>query len=232
MIHVQPPTQPVCPDPAASDVLAARAERRGLVLERAARMCLELAEAVHQRALEQVAAGEDVGQAVMAHGRAMRALRQTVALGERLDQPRRVREAKAEAERAARDKAADDVRKNAEAGGFIAKHTVYAAVTDLILAKAPQAGPGRREAEQLVDSLCEQLDDAPSEDFADGPISELVTRVCEMIGIIPDWSFWEETNWAVREARAETRGSPYVEGWEAEVEPDEVGPPAEAALPP
>ena len=236
MIHVQPPTETPDLDPAPTlgEAIAARAERRAVMLQRGAEMCLELAEVVHARALEQAAAGEDPGREVLAHSRALRALRQTVALGDRLDRARQVRVDAAEAVRAAEQKALDDVLDSAKLRGLIPKHMVYEALTDLILANAPERGELRRAAETLVDRLCERLGDAPDEDFADTPISELIDRVCEQMGIIPEWAFWEGANWAIEEARTELRGSPYVEGWEDEDEEAEADSEAQAevALPP
>ena len=67
------------------------------------------------------------------------------------------------------------------------------------------------EIHDLYDALDERLSDPKDkDDFTDLPISELIARVCRDLGMIPDWSLWEEEDWAIEEAEARTPGSPYA----------------------
>ena len=55
-----------------------------------------------------------------------------------------------------------------------------------------------RESDKLRDDLEEWLDDgADEEDYADLPTNELVARICRDLGITPDWSLLQPTDWAL-----------------------------------
>ncbi len=57
----------------------------------------------------------------------------------------------------------------------------------------------------------ERLEDPDDEaDFARRPIGELVARICQDLGVTPDWSLWEAEDWALGEAEAKLPGSPYA----------------------
>ncbi len=56
----------------------------------------------------------------------------------------------------------------------------------------------------------EHLDDyLGREDFAVRPVSESVRRLCDMLGLRPDWKRWANEPWADEEAEAGVPGSPY-----------------------
>ena len=78
-------------------------------------------------------------------------------------------------------------------------------VLQTLKARAP-----RDQIEQLVSDLREKLSDPDKDlDFADAPISTLVSRVCQALGVEPDWTGWEDEDWAQEEAEDWTPGSPY-----------------------
>jgi len=54
--------------------------------------------------------------------------------------------------------------------------------------------------------LYEHLD---REDFEARPVSEIVRRLCDMIGLRPDWNRWADEPWADEEAQAGVPGTPY-----------------------
>ena len=184
------------------------------MLERAAQMCLALAEAAHQHAMAQVAAGEDVEKAVLTHGRAMRTLRQTLALADRFDRPAPVRTVADRVDRAERAAAREKLRPEAlrrrPGPDTVRRGTVHEAISALILAETPDTREGWRTAERLADDLGERLYDMPFEAFLGRPISATIGEICAAIGIVPDWGFWEEADWAIEEVRKAVRGSPYV----------------------
>ncbi len=47
------------------------------------------------------------------------------------------------------------------------------------------------------------------EDFETRPVSEIVRRLCDMIGLRPDWKRWADEPWAEEEAEAGVPGTPY-----------------------
>ena len=54
------------------------------------------------------------------------------------------------------------------------------------------------ELERLLDDLDERLEDGQyDEALADGPIAELVARICEDLGVSPDWRIWNDQDWAI-----------------------------------
>jgi len=47
------------------------------------------------------------------------------------------------------------------------------------------------------------------EDFAERPVSESVRRLCDLLGLRPDWKRWANEPWADEEAEAGVPGSPF-----------------------
>ena len=67
------------------------------------------------------------------------------------------------------------------------------------------------QAERLGEALTERLEDPRDiEDFEDLPASALIARICADLGIEPDWSLWEDEDWAVQETQDRVRGSPFA----------------------
>ncbi|MDB5435710.1 MAG: hypothetical protein JWR47_1967, partial [Phenylobacterium sp.] len=60
------------------------------------------------------------------------------------------------------------------------------------------AEAGESDAENLFYDLTERLEtDYDDDDFADRPIGELVARICRDLGVTPDWSLWQDEDWAI-----------------------------------
>jgi hypothetical protein len=177
--------------------------------------------------------GRDAG---LAFSRIARAVRMTVALGDRLEQPAEVRwpQARASKSRAAEkgspgdepeESAEDKERMQAGMRGVIISATVVSAVEEAIEAEV-EGDIGGPEAERLLDALYERLDDDEMEAIGRRSTGESVALICQALGLTPDWSVWEFEPWAMRESREKTEGSPYGRprrkppvGWD-----DEPGP--------
>jgi len=69
-----------------------------------------------------------------------------------------------------------------------------------VIERAVRARAQRRRGE------VEHLD---HEDFDARPVSEIVRRLCDMIGLRPDWKRWADEPWADEEAQAGVPGTPY-----------------------
>ena len=67
-----------------------------------------------------------------------------------------------------------------------------------IVEQAIEAEAHGSEAEHLLIDLDERLDDTDDDaDFADAPVGEQVARLCADLGVTPDWSLWEDQDWAI-----------------------------------
>jgi hypothetical protein len=207
-----------------------RTERHLRMLEELAEIGMDLARAVRRQALEQ-AADEPAGAADRADpierigggdlglifSRIARAVRQTVALEARIEEERRAREQRAEAEQAQRAAVIEQDRKRRR------KTQVKRAVEQVIEAEADGG-----EVEDLLAYLDERLeDDDVDADLAERPIGESVARICRDLGIPLDWSRWEDEAWAheergtieegraIAEAGTKPPGSPFAARWPA-----------------
>jgi hypothetical protein len=168
-----------------SDSAEARTERHLRGLAELGEIGMELARLVRRQAVEQAAASPD--GAVDEHlglvfARIARAVRQTFALEARLAEERRTA-------RAAETRLHVERRKT----------KVRTAVERVLDAEADQG-----DVENLFYDLTERLEtDYDDADFADRPIGELVARICRDLGVTPDWSLWQDEDWAI-----EARGAP------------------------
>ena len=195
-----------------------RAEQRLRLLAELAEIGMDMARTLQRRALEQAAGdevlttqpgelGDDLG---LAFSRVARAVRLTLALEVRFEQDRQAREApRLEAE--AREAGARSVR------GCINKHIVRDAIAQAIEAEIVDGGrdedyeDGREgEVERLFAGLRERLDGERDAAFADRPIGEVVAMICRDLGLTPDWSLWEDEDWATEEAQRRPPGSPFA----------------------
>jgi hypothetical protein len=170
---------------------------------------MALAEAMLARFGEALNAGDDVdpGAVALEYSRLSRGVRQSLLLEARFDDAGADLAKAVSDERAARQAAQDQARRER-----IGAHTgcVGAAVGAAIAAESKRSGDKAR-ARGLRARLWEQLEDPREEDaFADLPISALVARLCGDLGVPVDWSLWEDEDWAVAEWRAGFAGSPYV----------------------
>ena len=172
-----------------SDSAEARTARHLRGLAELGEIGLELARLVRRQAVEQAAANPD--GAVDEHlglvfARIARAVRQTFALEAKLADDRRTAEAATTARRVERRKT-----------------KVRTAVERVLDAEADES-----DAENLFYDLTERLEtDYDDADFADRPIGELVARICRDLGVTPDWSLWQDEDWAI-EARGATASPP------------------------
>ena len=172
-----------------SDSAEARTARHLRGLAELGEIGLELARLVRRQAVEQAAANPD--GAVDEHlglvfARIARAVRQTFALEARLAEERRTA-------RAAETRLHVERRKT----------KVRTAVERVLDAEADES-----DAENLFYDLTERLEtDYDDADFADRPIGDLVARICRDLGVTPDWSLWQDEDWAI-EARGATAPPP------------------------
>jgi hypothetical protein len=220
------PTQ-APPDPAldqadarargAGETAEARAERHLRTLKELAEIGMELARAVRRQAVEAPAGGDapggepGAGDVGLVFSRIARAVRLTLALEARLEQDRQARDAQIEAALAPRR----ELQATLKAGEFIhrsvRRSNVKKAVEQAIDAEADRAGAAERDVENWLADLDERLADAADDaDFMGRPVGELIARICRDLGLTPDWSLWEDEDWAIAEARARPRGSPYA----------------------
>ena len=189
-------------DGCACGAAEARTERHLRMLEDLAEIGMDLARTVQRQAHEQVAADLDAAALGLAFSRIARAVRQTVALEARLGEDRQAKTA---------------ARIAGEIHTRIARHRREVRA---VVAQAIEADADESDIENLLFDLEERLVDRDDTDFADRPIGELVARICRDLGVTPDWSLWEDEDWAIEEAAARPRGSPYAA---RDPHPDEPG---------
>ena len=71
--------------------------------------------------------------------------------------------------------------------------------------------PDDARAERLHDELVERLNAGEAEAGQDEPrVSAMIATICEALGLTPDWSLWEDEDWALNELESGDRASPYV----------------------
>jgi hypothetical protein len=183
----------------------AMTERHAAILARLA----EVGERLAMKHAERALAADDLdveAKATVAFHRAARSVRQCLALEAKLirdaaraDRDDAQREATAQREALSVSDHWRSIRRRREVKEIVA-HTI-------------ETEAGEFDAEQLFDDLEERLAAGDEDaDFADRPIGELVARICRDLGIAPDWSLFEDEDWAIEEARDKPPGSPYAAG--------------------
>ncbi|HEX3363697.1 hypothetical protein [Phenylobacterium sp.] len=178
------------------------------MLAELAEIGMDLAREVGRQALDQSAEAPSAADLALTFSRVARAVRQTVAPEARLAEDSR----KDRAERAALSVA--DRWRSARR-----KRQVREIVGEVIEVEAD----GDYDADRLLAERDERLEDGDEEaDFADRPIGELVARICRDLNIIPDWSLFEDADWAIEEARARPPGSPFAAESSGSGNPDET----------
>ena len=196
----------ICPSPAieidAPDPPEERHARDVRMLEALAEVGMDLARELRTRLLERT---EGEGELALAFTRVARAVRQTVALKHRLIGDRETRAAKAEAERMERPGVDLGWVLGKQTPGAVRKDTVRNGVENAIEDEFDAA-----DAEELLDEVYERLDAYDEAEFVDRPIGEMMARICKDLGVTPDWSLFEDEDWAVEEARTQVAGSPYA----------------------
>jgi hypothetical protein len=169
-----------------------RAERHLRLLQELAEIGMDIARAVRAEATAQDEAPERApsrfgGEPGLVYSRIARAVRQTLALEARFADE--VGKARAEQE-----------RRRVDTGRLIFQRR-QDDIRDFVAQAIENEGAERRipdsEVERLLDDLDERLEDGQYDaDLADGPVAELVARICYDLGVSPDWRIWNDQDWA------------------------------------
>jgi hypothetical protein len=195
MPTASPPTDPVKgeADGCVCGAAEARIARHLRNLEELAEIGMDLARTVQRQAHEQAATDAGAADLGLTFSRIARAVRQTVALEARLAEDHRAQVAA----RRAKDTHTRAARRRRE--------------VKAIVGQAIEADADDSDVENLLLDLEERLADRDEDaDFADRPIGELVARICRDLGVTPDWSLFEDDDWAIEEARTRPPGSPFA----------------------
>jgi hypothetical protein len=199
MVDAASPTAPLLTDPSwdradgcVCGAAEARTERHLRILEDLAEIGMDLARTVQRQAHEQAAAGSGAADLGLVFSRIARAVRQTVALEARLAEDRQT-------------KTAAQIARQSHARATRRRRDVQVVVEQAIEADAADS-----DVEDLLLDLEERLVDYDDTDFSDRPVGELVARICRDLGVTPDWSLWDDEDWAIEETAARPRGSPYA----------------------
>jgi len=203
-------------EPCAAEV---RQARQLAVLQELAEIGMQMARALRDEALARAEAEAPAEPAprsrfgaadpALQFSRIAKAVRQTLALETRVAEgiatARQAHEQRTVgAARLALDDRQDDIR------GF---------VVQAIESEADRRELPEKEVERLTDELDERLEDGGyDEALADGPIAELVARICFDLGLTPDWRIWDE-DWAVQYIKDHTPDDIGAERWLSEYPP-------------
>jgi hypothetical protein len=201
----------IAPEP---DDPEGRTQRQLAMLHELAEIGMQIARAVRDEALARAEladadaprppsrfGGGDLG---LVYGRIAKAVRQTLALETRLADG--VEQARVERRRAhvAAVRAEYDER----------QQEIRDYVAEAIEAEAVERQTPEREIERLLDDLDERLDAGDYDDaLADAPIGDLVERICADLGVIPDWSLWDDHAWAIAHLKARDPGDIGADRW-------------------
>jgi len=195
-----------------------RLARHSAMLQRLQALAMGVAEAVARRTEIEAAAGElDGGAAALALGRAAKAVRQSIALENKLHQDLadRAREDQAREDRAREDRAREDRAREAssdpahaaedhEAARQFGQRTWSLYRKDKIHDVVEKAIATEREPvdrERLLADLDEWLEDEDAAArLAAVPVAIAIQMVCAGLGLKPDWSLWKRQTWAIESA--------------------------------
>jgi hypothetical protein len=176
-----------------------RTERHLRLLQELAELGMDIARAVRAEAVEPAPApeddaapsrfGADLG---LVFARIARAVRQTLALEARVA---------ADGRQAQERRQAEEVRRRAEQR----RKDVRSYVAQAIEAEAAERKTPDHQVERLLDDLDERLDDY-EDALQEAPIGALVARICKDLGVTPDWSLWDDQDWALEHLRTTAPG--------------------------
>ncbi len=171
-----------------------RAEARLRDLEEVRAICMSVARLAQTQVLAQVQApaGDKAGGVDFSRliDRAARAVRLTIILEEKVEKI--IRDLKA-------GRLAASVEGVARRRRDVVERVMMSAIRDR---------HGSRD--EKIERDREHLDDyLGREAFAERPVSESVRRLCDMLGLRPDWKRWANEPWADEEAEAGVVGSPF-----------------------
>ncbi len=206
-------------DPTIDTPVESRTERHLRLLQELAEIGMDIARAVRAEAVAEDDSQEPTpsrfgrGDLGLVYSRIARAVRQTLALEAHVADD--IGKARAEQERRRLDAAQVAFRHRQEdVRDFVAR----AVEADAIERRAPD-----EDVERLLDDLDERLEDGRYDDaLADAPIAELVARICDDLGVTPDWRIWDDQDWAIEYLRENTPTDIGAERWR------DLGPPPAA----
>jgi hypothetical protein len=173
-------------------------ERHQRVLRRLTDLAMQLAEKAQERALAQIAAEPEAppapGQSdpLLGFARIARTVRQTVMLEAKLEKERRKQVEFEERAQYTCDLAEVTLRERET------KRQVARAVEQAIRAETPDW-----QADGKLSELRERLDDPMAwHDLAgeNRTTGDIIARFCRELGLDPDWTVWEDEDWALAEA--------------------------------
>jgi hypothetical protein len=205
----------------------ARTERQLAMLQELAEIGMQIARAVREEALARAEPADadapsrfGTGDLGLIYSRVARAVRQTLALEARVADDSETAKVQREQRRVAAIRWAAHER----------RQQVRGYVTQAIEAEAAERNTPESEVERLLDDLDERLEDGDSGDaLADAPIGELVAGICADLGVTPDWSLWDDQDWAIEHLKAQSREDI---GAERRLEPSPAAAPPESHGPP
>lgn len=203
------------------DPSVARAERRLRLLEELSEIGMELARGLKPRAdVGDAVAGEASGKDPAAiFAPLSRAIRLTLALEARTDQA--LRDLKAGVECARREARAKAVEHDGEAR--------EAQVRALVLEVAERECENYDAFEDLEEALEERLDlDEAYAGCRVRPLRQTVERLCQDLGLSPDWSRWAGEGWLEEETPTRARFSPFNQPSPRPLLSEDGGPPPTA----
>jgi hypothetical protein len=196
-------------DAAGDGCAAPSAERRLRMLDRLAEAGLEIALAIERRVKEAEPAAPlaELDAAAMAYGRVARGVRLAVLLQEQLarggvDPLETARQAEARQRKQQVDRT-------------------------LRIVKRVAKDHGRKQGFALGAYVCEAKERLDNDDIyglvATRPIGELVSMICEDLGLEPNWDHLAAEAWAQAEIESGAKGSPFLDGDDDEADEDEDG---------
>jgi len=192
-------------------------------------MSLAMARTVSAQVEAKVAAGlEDgpgadvdvaIGRLSMAFTHLGRAVRQSYSLEGRIAEVRRKRMAGVEIVRAEAAAKIAERKAQEDCGRFINAAHAHDILDEMIEAEHQDQDIVLDLHNQAYALLVEAKDE---EDFNDRSTGELVASIAQAIGLNPDWTQWEDEDWAEEDREERAWGSPYGRGFKAR---GKTGPP-------
>jgi hypothetical protein len=183
----------------APDDPEARTARQLAMLQELAEIGMQIARAVRDEALATDAPVDDEaperssrfgnGDLGLVYSRIARAVRQTVALETRVAEGGQKACLERDQRRAAATRWAAHERRG-EIRGY---------VTEVIEAESDRASD--HEVDRLLDDLEDRIE-AYDHILGDTPTGEVVARICADLGLVPDWSLWDNHDWAIEHLKA------------------------------
>jgi hypothetical protein len=221
------PDRPESHDCCSDAAIAARMAQQFAVLATLTRIGMKAAGLV-ERAMDAAIAApaeveprrqaEQAETLATAYARVARALRVNLTTENQITRDHQKREARERAEREGRCALSPTIRRNR------LKAKVERVMDEVIDREIPPD-----EQDEIRDTLQECLDDFDEDpDLADRSVGALVAGICTDLYLDPDWSWWQDERWAVKEIRDKPPGSPYAD-WRREPESTGHDPPCSVA---